>query len=197
MQSDNSIPEGLCQCGCGQRTAVWTRNRRDQGYVRGQPMRFVNHHASRGKIDQKARDRNAAVRADLPSPNPSGLCLCGCGQLTTVSPQTVRRNGYVKGQPRPYLPGHHTRKSSVEYIVDEATGCWVWQRAIDRRGYGVIKDGKRLKRAHRVMYERHRGPIPEGLELDHLCVNPPCVNPDHLEPVTRAENLRRMRERRH
>ena len=45
--------------------------------------------------------------------------------------------------------------------------------------------------AHRVYYERHVGPVPEGLELDHLCRNPGCVNPEHLEPVTHAENIRR------
>jgi hypothetical protein len=49
--------------------------------------------------------------------------------------------------------------------------------------------------AHRVVYERVRGPIPKGLVLDHLCRNPGCVNPEHLEPVSQATNLRRAMSR--
>lgn len=75
---------------------------------------------------------------------------------------------------------------------DPDTGCWFWAASLDGRGYGqfVIKRGK-IVRAHRLSYEIFVGPIPEGLDLDHLCREPRCVNPDHLEPVTRAENVRR------
>ncbi len=50
---------------------------------------------------------------------------------------------------------------------------------------------KRVTGAHRAMYEQMVGPIPEGLVLDHLCKQPPCIRPEHLEPVTIAENTRR------
>lgn len=67
------------------------------------------------------------------------------------------------------------------------TECWLWHGYMDRNGYG--KYGSRW--AHRAVYEALVGPIPSGLTLDHLCRNPPCVNPHHLEPVTMAENGRR------
>jgi hypothetical protein len=120
---------------------------------------------------------------------PYGYCQCGCGQPTKITRTQDPSRGLFKGQPRKYLTGHHRRKAPVDYVVDTLTGCWVWQRGVTALGYGCDKDGM----AHRVYYERHKGPIPEGLYIDHLCRNPPCVNPDHLEPVTPAENIRRGR----
>lgn len=68
-------------------------------------------------------------------------------------------------------------------------GCWEWTGVRTSDGYGQIYG--RMQMAHRVMYELLVGPIPEGLELDHLCRNPWCVRPDHLEPVTTRENVLR------
>jgi hypothetical protein len=66
-----------------------------------------------------------------------------------------------------------------------------------REGYGraTVKAEKRSvpRMAHRVMWERLRGPIPPSFVLDHLCGRKACVNPDHLEPVTQAENILRSR----
>ena len=80
---------------------------------------------------------------------------------------------------------------NARYDVDPITGCWVWNRGCFSSGYGALYVGSNNKPAHRIGYELLIGPIPEGLELDHLCRNRPCVNPFHMEPVTHEENVRR------
>jgi len=69
--------------------------------------------------------------------------------------------------------------------------CWKWLGQINDGGYGIVYWHGKQVRAHRLSYEAHIGPIPHGLELDHLCRNRSCINPKHLEPVTRLENVRR------
>lgn len=82
-----------------------------------------------------------------------------------------------------------------QYTVDSNTGCWNWTACINDDGYGQRsrKNGNAVTtdKAHRLFYEQHNGPIPDGMVLDHKCRNRSCVNPDHLEPVTNAENVRR------
>ena len=71
------------------------------------------------------------------------------------------------------------------------SGCWLWTGALNPDGYGKFKvRGKRIG-AHRWAHERFRWPIPPGLEIDHLCRQRSCVNPDHLEVVTGRENTLR------
>ena len=74
--------------------------------------------------------------------------------------------------------------------VSVGDGCWEWTGS-KSHGYGQFWDGDRPVRAHRWAWEQEHGPVPGGLDLDHLCRNPGCVRPDHLEPVTRQENLLR------
>lgn len=89
-------------------------------------------------------------------------------------------------------PEYITRLLSGCAEVDD---CWVRTRGICGGGYSQIRISGRLRRAHRVSYEYFRDDIPEGLQLDHLCQRPACVNPWYLEPVTNAENRRRAAAR--
>lgn len=87
------------------------------------------------------------------------------------------------------------KESAIEsrILAEPNTGCWIWLGAVTGNGYGSISlyPPKRTVKAHRYIYELHRGKIPAGLVLDHLCRNRRCVNPSHLEPVTQRENLLR------
>lgn len=73
----------------------------------------------------------------------------------------------------------------------DGTRCLVWTGSTRAKGYGAHWHIDRRYASHRWLYERWVGPIPDGLVIDHLCRNPPCCNPAHLEPVTSAENTRR------
>lgn len=78
--------------------------------------------------------------------------------------------------------------------IDADGPCWLWTGAINPNGYGVINLGGRdagTAPVHRVVWELLVGLIPPGLDLDHLCRIRHCCNPDHLDPVTRAENVAR------
>jgi hypothetical protein len=75
--------------------------------------------------------------------------------------------------------------------IDPETGCWVYTGHRDADGYGKIWIAGKTCRVHRVSYQLLIGPIPPGLQLDHLCRVRPCFNPAHLEPVTNEENSRR------
>lgn len=96
----------------------------------------------------------------------------------------------------PSRQGHWAFLSAEErfdeqYIPEPNSGCWLWIGVHDGRGYGHIRHNGRTTRAHRFSYERYKGPIPEGMYIDHLCKVPLCVNPDHLEAVSPKENTMR------
>lgn len=86
---------------------------------------------------------------------------------------------------------HLPSRLAVKIAFVPTTSCWRWLGSIQSNGYGRCWDGRRSTYAHRVLFETLYFPIASKRDLDHLCRNRWCVNPDHLQPVTRSENLRR------
>jgi hypothetical protein len=82
---------------------------------------------------------------------------------------------------------------SKAMVSESLMMCWPWTGPLSPKGYGSFAVAARPHVASRVAYELAVAPVPAGLELDHLCRNPACVNPYHLEPVTHWENMARAR----
>lgn len=126
---------------------------------------------------------------------PYGYCHCGCGQKTATIPASNRRRGLVRGEPMRFIQHHQRLLTDPGYTEDLLTGCWLWRGTIGTAGYGIIcrynRFGVRCDTAHRFYYEQHREAIPADMQIDHLCKNKGCVNPNHMEVVTRTVNMRR------
>jgi hypothetical protein len=75
--------------------------------------------------------------------------------------------------------------------VNKTSGCWIWIGAINNYGYGMVQINGSKHSAHRISYEIAKGAIADNLQIDHLCRNRRCINPEHLEAITQKENLLR------
>lgn len=116
-------------------------------------------------------------------------CRSGVQPPSGVAPSRWRAKMRTKSIPQLTPEQEERFWSKVE--VHQPAGCWEWSAEIDRWGYGRFSMLKKHWLAHRVAFSILIGQIPEGLQLDHLCRNRRCVNPDHLQTVTARENLAR------
>lgn len=103
-----------------------------------------------------------------------------------MADQPIKRRR-PRGQSKKGISGRFWERVSPEPM----SGCWIWDGSATAAGYGTLHANGRPRSAHRVAYEMYRGRIPDGLELDHKCRNTFCVNPDHLDAVPHAVNVRR------
>lgn len=85
-----------------------------------------------------------------------------------------------------------TKERILRRVQVDDRGCWIWQRYIDRHGYGATGwKGKKMWLAHRAAFDAFKGAIPDGHEIDHLCGTKSCCNPEHLSAVLRADHAKR------
>lgn len=166
-------PSGLCMCGCGGLTPIAPVNSTKKGYVKGAPIRYIKgHNAPRGRLPK------------MPAPNPSGLCMCGCGTPTNRA-KCNSRSGNVTGEYRRFAKHHGRRSAATMYRVDETTDCWIWLWCVNSRtGRPQLGDAGITRGAHRVLYERARGiTLDSETDLHHICENRLCVNPAHMQAM--------------
>lgn len=117
--------------------------------------------------------------------------VCTCRSWPVAAEEVPFLAGEAAKQPR--LRGVAlSLRDRLDYYTAKTIGCWYWLGTV-HNGRGRVFHEGRWRPAHRAWYELAVGPIPAGLELDHLCRNRICVRPDHMEPVTGEENRRRAR----
>lgn len=140
------------------------------------------------------------------------ICLCSCGKQVSKSADCLKRGTVMSCGCYALEVRSRPRRTPMDALTSYhkvlANGCWQWTRKIDAGGYGRIsvKQNGKMRHAlvHRVAYEEFVGPIPDGMDLDHLChTHDPscaggkrcphrsCINPEHLEPVSKLENVLR------
>lgn len=182
---------GLCECGCGRKTLVSPCTDRWHGWVKGEPRRFLAGHNNRLRRVPDAREEDRALRQprsrpEVPPPStraPHPTAGIEWGGSSAGRQGTRRDQGLRPARAASHQTGSHQRPH-------RRRACLIWQGSLNDRGYGMSSSGGR-RLAHKVQWETVHGPVPDGLELDHLCRQRDCVNPAHLEPVTHAENMRR------
>jgi hypothetical protein len=211
-------PSGICKCGCGLKTPIAKQSK--LGNIAGTPQMYYPGHrwrtASTFKVDRRTgcwimpvhrKDGYSRIHRDGKlmmghrmyweeryGPIPEGLTLDHlCRVRACCNPDHMELCTQAENSSRvthhPEIPKWGDWKDE-QIKVDPDTGCWIFP-ILQTDGYARFWYRNTLVMAHRFYYRHLRAKIPVGLHLDHTCRNRGCVNPAHLEPVTRKENMRR------
>jgi hypothetical protein len=189
-----AIPFGYCHCGCSELAPISKEKTNASKMIRkGFPLRFKRGHFGRRRSWSPIPE-GLCVCLDSDCKIPFGECHCGCGEKAEVAQWGSTEKRWEKGKPKKYTYGHHNRIPIEDYYRIEDRGyktpCWIWNFSLEN-GYGRLWRGKKRDFGHVFFYEREKGQVPNGLCLDHLCRIRCCVNMDHLEPITKTENVQR------
>lgn len=127
---------------------------------------------------------------------PYGYCHCGCNQKTPIAKGSRTNRGWIKDQPKRFISGHgcNTNHTPQQAFWNYATpgkpdDCWLWQGYTEKNGYGRARFRGKRYAAHRLGWELHFGPIPEGMNVLHKCDVRNCINPQHWFLGTAKDNM--------
>lgn len=200
----------FCECGCGQRTKIATKNVRGNGWVKGQPQRFVNAgHSLRipllVKLGRKVEQRGECLvwtGAVHRSTGHARIVVDGHNMQVHRLMWEHEKGLSLKGRKifnvcgnllcvKPVhwlLSDENAAQRFLKFVRQVEDGCWEWVGALDYGGYAVFQLNDETLRAHRWWYDYHNGPIPAGYQVHHVCRNPRCVNLGHLEALSPVEH---------
>jgi hypothetical protein len=196
----------LCRCGCGEPAPIAAKTSKRDGHVKGQPCDFIQGHG-----------RSRRTLQNILPPNPSGLCMCGCGQRTPIAKQTSTKKGYVQGEATRFLNGHAEGNgpNTVRYLSDGVSALILkgnngnlLECFIDTKDYDIVKNYHWYaykKRDQRVFYayttlandrreSMHKLLLPGWDVVDHEDHNGLNNRRSNLRSATAAQNCYNRRK---